>query len=406
MNLQVLTRNFTPYLRKIISAILLTSGTLAWFFVFQLNTNDIFRRIVSDPSWVIVAHIIFYTVCILSAIVGSLFAKKVSHQNFLSAWIVLGLFSTISLIFFQGPTFTVIVSVLLAISFGLGLPGSMAMLADSTQIEKRGRVSGITILLTFIMAFIALALQRAFGGGTTNLLLFMVVIRSISILGLIRYKGLKDVKISQSKFQQSKLQEFIFYIIPWVIFTVSAGLAWNQVPGTVEYSFAKNIGTILRYMFIALFGIIWGIVADRIGRKQPIYIGLILLGVSFALLGFAMSPFSVFVYLSLSGVAWGSFFTMYLIIPGDLSKQGSREWFYAIGTISPIIILFGLNLIPEDLTKIFSESSFSQILSLILFLAIIPVNRAKETLEESKIRQRKLKNYTEKVGKIIQESKE
>ncbi len=50
-----------------------------------------------------------------------------------------------------------------------------------------------------------------------------------------------------------------------------------------------SLGTVFRYVFIAIFGFVWGVVADRVGRKQPIIIGLIILGVSFALLGFAMS---------------------------------------------------------------------------------------------------------------------
>jgi hypothetical protein len=39
-----------------------------------------------------------------------------------------------------------------------------------------------------------------------------------------------------------------------------------------------------------------------------------------------------------------------------------------------------------------------------LFLLVIPVLRAKETLAREKIRKRKMKEYVERVGKTIQEA--
>jgi MFS family permease len=200
-------------------------------------------------------------------------------------------------------------------------------------------------------------------------------------------------------------KEFFYYLFPWMIFVVASGLAWNLFSQNEAYLSAVSMGTVFRYAFIAIFGFVWGVVADRVGRKQPIIIGLIILGVSFALLAFTMSEVSVLLYLSASGIAWGAFLTIYLIIPGDLSPFGSREKFYALMTILPLIILFTLPLIDTASITNFSPSSFSQILSILLFISIIPVLRARETLQESKIRTRKMKEYTEKIGKIIQESK-
>jgi len=98
---------------------------------------------------------------------------------------------------------------------------------------------------------------------------------------------------------------------------------------------------------------------------------------------------------------------VFLAVPGDLSVFGSREKFYGLGYILPIAILFGLSAIPGDSILVdFPASSFSQVLSLILFLSIIPVLRAKETLHESKIQERKMKEYIKRVGELIHESEE
>ena len=189
------------------------------------------------------------------------------------------------------------------------------------------------------------------------------------------------------------------------MFAVVSSLAWNLIPSD---SAAAVTGTTYRYAFIAVFGLVSGVVADRFGRKQPIVIGLIVLGISFALLGFfGITETNVIIYLALSGVAWGSFFVLFLAIPGDLSAPGSREKFYGLGYILPVAVMVCISAIPgRSLFVGQSASLVSQIFSAILFLSIIPVLRAKETLQESKIQERKLKEYAERVGKAVQETKE
>jgi len=149
-----------------------------------------------------------------------------------------------------------------------------------------------------------------------------------------------------------------------------------------------------------------GFIADHFGRKLSITIGLILLGVSFEILGFAISNSTVLIYLTASGVAWGFFFAIYLTIPGDLSICGSREKFYSLIAVLPLILLTSVPFLPglADLTQY--SSSFSHILGLILFISIIPVIGANETLPKGKIRERKMKEYLNQVGKVISESEQ
>ena len=52
---------------------------------------------------------------------------------------------------------------------------------------------------------------------------------------------------------------------------------------------------------------------------------------------------------------------------------------------------------PVDIVSIF--------LSIVLFLGIIPVFFAQETLAASSIRKRKIKKHMEKIGKLISDSK-
>ena len=53
-----------------------------------------------------------------------------------------------------------------------------------------------------------------------------------------------------------------------------------------------------------------------------------------------------------------------------------------------------------------STSIVSEIFSAFLFPSIIPVLRAKETLHGGEIQERRMKEYTGRVGKVVQETEE
>jgi MFS family permease len=132
---------------------------------------------------------------------------------------------------------------------------------------------------------------------------------------------------------------------------------------------------------------------------------MVMLGVSFALLGLATSPLSVLVYYTISGIAWGFLMVVYLAVPGDLALPGSKEKFYALGITIPLIIYMGLPAISEFLNVGVPANALSSVLSIIIFVSVIPVLRAAETLPESKVRERKMREHVREVGKLLQKSK-
>jgi len=401
----ILTENLTISSRKAASVTLLTSGTLAWFFVIISYDKTLFGFFDPSETSILIGQLIFFGFAVFSALLSSLINKKENRRKFLIFWVVIGILSTLLLPFFTGIEMLVVFAILLGFSLGFGLPDCLALIADCTNIEERGRVAGFVILETFAFAFLGLGIMIFFAEGILDIVIIMALLRSISLLALILERCEVITSKNKPELLRPYYKEFIFYIIPWIIFTLAAGLATNVIPKEKAYESVASIGTIIRYSLIGLFGLIWGLLADRIGRKWPIIFGLILLGAGFFLIGFALTPNTYFLYLLLSGIAWGSFFTIYLVIPGDLSTISTREKFYAIGTISPLIALFTISIIGEYV-PLFTTSAFSQVLSILLFAAILPVLRAKETLEESKIRRRKMKEYTKKLGKILRESKE
>jgi len=204
---------------------------------------------------------------------------------------------------------------------GLGLPTSTALVADYTNTEERARISGIVILGTFIIAFIAIAVIQMLGLELFNIVLLIAIVRAISLLALIIDKC--DITEKVEKISQApNLRSFAMYIFPWAMFAIAAGLAWNLIPE--QYTSEISVGSAIRSIFIAVFGLIWGILADRIGRKWPIIIGLITLGIGFNVLAFNLTGISVIIYFALAGVALGCFFVMFLAIPGDPDDFGEK----------------------------------------------------------------------------------
>lgn len=410
LNLRFLTKDLKVSRRKIIALTLLISGTLAWFFLLSGYLYDIFTNMTpTEPLWKNYFNIgqgLFYGFAIFSAVIGGFIGKTIDRRKLLITWILLGTFSTLLPVFFHGLIFLIISSSLLGISLGLGLPISMAFLGDCTVVEERARISGLIILATFLIAFIGKLVVRTLSLELSAALVLFALIRLMSFSALAIEKcDARQIKI-EAQVPKVAYRDFLYYLFPWVMFCIAAGLAINLIPATLEYASAVSLGNNLRFISIAIFGVISGIVADRIGRKPPIIIGLIMLGFSFALLGFSMSYSSVVIYLVTSGIAWGLFFVIFLAVPGDLSISGSREKCYAVGYTLPLGILFALSTIPGWAIFSNSSSSISQLFSLILFLSIVPILLAKETLPREKVHDRQMKEHLENIERLIKENKE
>jgi MFS family permease len=347
----------------------------------------------------------------VSALIGSVIAEKTERRQFLFLWLILGILTTVPILYFRGNEFLLIWGIIGGISIGLGFPSVQAYLANSTTPDERGRVSGIAIFVTFVFIIASFLLVRFFGEEAASKILFLtLVLRSIGFVSL----KLDAVKKAKNKAKSWRVtigyQDFNRYLLAFVLFMIAAGLVsllWNAVPATGEFNAAYQTASILRYVGLTVFALTTGLLADRIGRKKPIIIGLVMLGAAYAVVGLLLTPATFFVNLLLSGFAWGIIMVVYLVVPGDLSFPGSEERFYAVGWVLPLILYVGVqavaNVVGLSLNYV---GIFSTILTIVLFGAILPLLYSVETLSESKMRERRLKEYAEKVGKLVEESQE
>lgn len=346
----------------------------------------------------------YNAVVIVTSLTGSILSNKIGRIHFLFSWMLIGTIISFLpvLLFANTQTYALVFSLLLGASFGFGLPSSLSYFADCTLIENRGWLSGVILLISNVATILI-----AFAVGHLDLKMLSIIAGSWRALGLILFFSLKPrrniVAKPRSKAPFAKILQskpFLLYLLPGLMFGLVNGLEEPIVRnlfGTTLY----NIMIMMTPITGGIFAFIGGVLADRMGRKRIVVIGFVALGLAYAILGMApQEQISRYLYGAIDGVAGGVFLLMFfLVLWGDLSPQGSREKYYAIGTIfyylagvirqisSPYVVL-----IPPNAA--FSVASF------FLFLAVLPLMYAPETLPEKKIRLRQLRGYVEAAKKV------
>lgn len=300
--------------RKLLAVTLLFSSSFAWFFVFYTYFDVMISPGSVGSPWHTAGILLLLATIGVSAFFGSVIAERIDRRRFLSFWLVLGILATVPILFFRGYEFLVIWGVVGGISIGLGFPSCHAYLASSTTPDERGRVAGIAIFVTFVLIMVSFLLVRILGEEAIEILFLTLILRSIGFVSL----KLDVVKRTENRAKPWRdtlgYEDFNRYLFVFVLFMIAAGLVsllWNAVPNTGEFYAAYQTASILRYLGLTVFAIITGIMVDRIGRKKPIIVGLVMLGAAYAVVGLLLTPVAFFVNLLLSGLAWGIIMVVY-----------------------------------------------------------------------------------------------
>jgi len=194
-------------------------------------------------------------------------------------------------------------------------------------------------------------------------------------------------------------RSFLFYFVPWTMFCIVNFLG---VPVEINL-FGKELGSFMPIAeygvggFIALIG---GWFADTVGRKRIIIIGFIMLGIGFAVLGlFPSDVLSWYLYISIDGVAWGIFSLMfYLVIWSELAGKQTKEKYYMLGVL-PFLIASYIQILFTPYAKFVEYSAAFSLASFFLFIAVLPLLYAPETLPEKKMELKRLRKFAEEAMK-------
>jgi MFS family permease len=360
-----------------------------------------------DLFWIYFGKIVFYLFIAIFAIIGSIYSEGKDRRKFLKYWIYLGLITNILILFFQESFIILILGVLSAASLGLGFPSCFAFIADSTIVEERARVSGALILTAFIIIIFSIGIYSGLKLGIFEFIIISIILRIISLFALLincfevtTFKKRKWLEILDTP-------GFLLYFSSWFIFNLAGGIS-NFISGEllagIGFEIIGSSGTMFQYIGVILAAIISGIASDRFGRKRIIIFGLVTLGISYLFLSISTNQTSYLVTRFLHGVAWGTILVNYfLTIIGDFGKGGTKEKFYAIGSIIPLTLFMIFQCISQIYILPLQINEISVIVTSLIFISLIPLIFSPETLSTSKIRERKIKEHLKKVQELVKE---
>jgi MFS family permease len=382
--------------------ILLVLNSFVWFTL----THAVFSTILNGLNLLAIEKLSLFTTyyvgIAVSAILGSKFFPR-AQAKFLYLWLFMGATATSLLITVSSNSMSVnvLLAFFLGVSIGIGLPSCLSYFADSTCIENRGFVGGITwsgvgftvLLFAFLMnalglweAIVMLTTWRLSGG--------------FSFLFLNRQHRKLGVQKSPSYLELVRKREVLLYLFPWVMFSI---INFAEVP-ILERVFGAEFFTfvgLVECAFIGIFAVVGGIIADVIGRKRVVITGFIMLGIEYAALSiFSDSPITLYLFLTFDGITWGFFFSVFFMaIWGDIGENYEKEKYYALGGL-PYLLASFLSILIKPYVSVISPTAAFSFASFFLFLAVVPLMYAPETLPEQKIRERELRDYIEKAKRI------
>ncbi|MDH5450936.1 MAG: MFS transporter [Candidatus Bathyarchaeota archaeon] len=389
--------------KDLLAVLVLVVNTFSWYFPLYVFFETTLRKILLDPTISLAIFGIQYIVAIGFAIAGTLLVKKfASRALFLSIWLVIGTVVSALLVVIETSklAYVWLIPFLLGISLGLGFPSCLAYFGDLSVGESRGRLGGIVWFASGI-CILLIGLLTSISSFVIGVLIFTAW-RGI---GFVLFRLIKPDRVHEEDVVHVSYKSilvdksFLLYLIPWIMFCLVNFLErpiTNNLFGNVAFlvPFAEyGIGA-----FAALIG---GWFADSVGRKRITIFGFMVLGIGYAVLGlFPNIVFSWYLYIVLDGIAWGVFSLMfYLVIWSELAGNRTKEKYYLVGVL-PFLISSYIQILFEPYVGLVPISTAFSLASFFLFLAVLPLLYAPETLPEKQIELRRLKRYMEKAKTI------
>jgi MFS family permease len=385
------------------NVVLVTNAFVWYFYAFDMLTQSVEHVSLTYMESLSVWSIHFGA-AIISAFLGALISIRLKRRlHFLYGWMLLGFFSSFANFSLYNAILTniLLVSFLIGVSFGLGMPTCIAYYGDATITEKRARLGGLIFLLNglgyFLIGMISVEdiIIRTF---------ILALWRGLGFLILLLLKPSEeavDKNKNASFLTVIRVRSFILYFVPWWMLCL---VNYLNVPTLVKF-FGENFyrsSTLMEGLLAGAFSVIGGYLSDVVGRKRVIIVGFTMLGLGYATLGiYPESLFSWWFYTVVDGAAWGVFYVLFILtLWGDIAYYAPREKYYALGGLPFFLSNFLKIIVAPYIAETFSVYTVFSLASFFLFLAVLPLMYAPETLPEKKLRERELKKYIEKAKKI------
>jgi MFS family permease len=391
--------------REFLAVLIVVVNVFSWYFPMYIFFESTLKSFQMGHALLEVALGTQFAAAVGFAIIGTAFVKKfLNRDSILTIWMFIGIIS--SLLMATLETFSIehvlLVSFLLGTSLGFGFPSCLAYFGDNTNVENRGLLGGITFGASglFILIF-----------GLTTSLIASILVKALILaawrgIGLISFlvtkrrnvqQEEKPIKISYKSVLQDR--SFLLYFLPWTIFCL---INFLEAPIVIDYvgDELASYMPIVEYSIGGLVALIGGWFADSVGRKSIIIIGFVTMGIGFAILGLFQGMTEItngikYLYIGIDGVAWGIFSLMfYLVIWSELAGKRIKEKYYLLG-VAPFLIASYIQILFTPYAKDIPISAAFSLASFFLFLAVLPLLYAPETMPQKQIEMKRLRKFAD-----------
>lgn len=375
-------------------------NALTWYSLVHNVFLQIVENLPISEFEVLVTFALYFVGIAFSAFLGATYTHS-RKNSFLLSWMFLGTIAMFVLLLVDVnlPISGFLVASLLGISIGMGLPSALGIFADHTRVENRGMFGGMTWAAVGISILVLALIMNTLG-------LFF----NILILGIFRLAGLLSfVLLTRNAFstqtQQTPSYGFVLskrtllFLVPWIMFCL---VNWVEAP-IVENLFGEFyvLAGFIEFAVAGIAALLGGIFSDWIGRKRIVIAGFVVLGINYALLSLLPQVnISWYVYILIDGVTWGMFAVVFfMVLWGDLAGSYEKDRFYLAGGL-PYLLSGLLSILIKPFVGGIPASYTFSLASFFLFIAVLPLLYAQETVSERRIQQRQLKKYAEAAAKL------
>jgi MFS family permease len=392
--------------RTALLSIILVSNAFVWYYCADDILVDMSTAFSADIFARLAIWITDFAVLIAAAFVGAHMSNKLQDKTrFLTIWMALGVvlpFASL-LVNQNGPLTVTLLSFAFSLSLGIGLPACMGYFTGHTSVDQRGRLGGLMMLFTGATVAVIGTV------GSTN------VLGQAVFLSVWRIFGLATFVLAKPKAEKTPLEvkpssyltilrqrSFILYFAPWIMFSIINYLTTpvqNTIFSDPDFIVMLHaVGNVL----IAVFAVVGGFLIDTVGRKRVAITGFVALGIAYAVLGMApMSVISWYFHTAVDGIAWGLLLVLFVTtVWGDLSYEANSDKYYAMGVFPFFVSRFLPLAIPDEIVANIAATTVFSFTAFFLFLAVLPLIYAPETLPEKVMKDRELKTYLEKAQEI------
>jgi MFS family permease len=386
-------------------------NALCWYFITLNVIDNLLDNLGGSPYQGVIIKTIYNLAIILSGFCGAFISTKIKRRDLLLIWVIFGIAASLLPFIIVANSIEPIAlfSAWFGFSFGFGMPSCLSYLTDSTVFENRARSAGLIFFLASLFAA-AFLLSDILSSSLLNISSYLAIWRSVSLCIFV-LPGLRNIEADRAEHTSFRTilesRPFLLYLIPWSMFAFVDSLEKVYLQSYIQNAFGAsflNSNQSLETVIGSVSALASGFVADIVGRKRVVVYGFVSLGIAYAVVGLApFSQLSWHFYSIVDGFAWGTFFVMFIfVIWGDLSSsKGIREKYFVLSSIPYFLSnVIGTIFMPY-LQHLPTESTYAtfSLAAFFLFLAVIPLMYASETLPEKTLQDRALKQYVEKAKK-------